>query len=255
MAGDSRRNLVNLKLEPFEDRVVPANLLPKAPLAATADLTHDGQLDFAVSAGSFLFSVNGATSQLIHSMRSPVAQGRISALALADVNGDSQADLIIWERVRGKFRVRIVNGTDLVGGASWSTGTNPATQLTQMPTTSSDGSGGGGSGAGSVGAPTAVFGNSGPVSEGGSASVSFTQVQNPAGTGVTYSYDFDNNGQFEITGSANASANVPSNMLADGPRTLTVRGRVTDANGLFTDYTTQVQVNNVKPTPNAGGPY
>jgi fibronectin type 3 domain-containing protein/chitodextrinase len=94
----------------------------------------------------------------------------------------------------------------------------------------------------------ATFGNGGAVKEGSAGSVSFTGVSGGSG-GYTYSYDFDNNGQFEITNSTSPTAVVPSSFLADGPFTRTVRGVVTDSSGAQASYTTSITVNNVAPTP------
>ncbi|MBI3258396.1 MAG: hypothetical protein HYZ54_02780, partial [Ignavibacteriae bacterium] len=66
--------------------------------------------------------------------------------------------------------------------------------------------------------------------------------------GLKYSYDFDNNGIFEIANSSSLAATVPASFLADGPATRTVHGRIIDKDGGFTDYTTLVAVNNVAPT-------
>jgi uncharacterized delta-60 repeat protein len=107
--------------------------------------------------------------------------------------------------------------------------------------------------------PTATLANSGPVDEGaGTAVVSFADQ---AGVGpFTYSYDFDNDGTFEIVGSTSASATVPSLYATDGPGSITVAGRITDANGASADYTTDLAVNNVAPVaaidgvPSSGTP-
>ena len=101
--------------------------------------------------------------------------------------------------------------------------------------------------------PSATFGTSGTVVGGGAASVNFTQVTDPLGQAVTYSYDFNNDGTFEVAGSPSATAAVPAGLTADGPRAVAVRGRVTAADGRFADYTTQLQVANAAPTPTAGG--
>src|SRR5262249_40276350 len=81
-------------------------------------------------------------------------------------------------------------------------------------------------------APTATFGNGGAVPEGGTGTVSFTNAFDPSAAdtaaGFTYSYDFNNDGTFEITASSSSSATVPAAFLADGPATLTVKGRITD---------------------------
>ena len=45
---------------------------------------------------------------------------------------------------------------------------------------------------------------------------------------------------------------MPASFLADGPATRTVKGRIIDKDGGFTDYTTSITVNNVAPIVNAG---
>ena len=100
-------------------------------------------------------------------------------------------------------------------------------------------------------APTASLGNNGPIAEGSTGTVTFSGQADasPADVtaGFTYNYDFDNNGTFEITGSASASATVPAAYLADGPGSRTVRGRIIDQDGGFNDYTTTITITNVAP--------
>ncbi|HXG09859.1 MAG TPA: LamG-like jellyroll fold domain-containing protein [Gemmataceae bacterium] len=100
-------------------------------------------------------------------------------------------------------------------------------------------------------APAAVFASSSAVDEGSTATVFFTDPFDPSAgdtqAGFSYSYDFDNDGLFEIAGSSSPSAVVPANYLADGPATRTVRGRIEDRDGGFTDYTATITVNNVAP--------
>jgi hypothetical protein len=102
--------------------------------------------------------------------------------------------------------------------------------------------------------PTAIFNNSGPVNEGSTATVSFSTPAGGSG-GYVYSYDFGNNGTFEVSGSTSASATVPESYLDDGPATVVVHGRITDSSGAFSDYTTSIAVNDAPPTVTAGGPY
>ena len=101
-------------------------------------------------------------------------------------------------------------------------------------------------------APTASLANNGPIAEGSSGTVTFSGQADASSVdqtaGFTYSYDFDNNGTFEIAGSASASATVPAAYLADGPGSRTVRGRIIDKNNGFTDYTTTISITNVAPT-------
>jgi RHS repeat-associated protein len=107
-------------------------------------------------------------------------------------------------------------------------------------------------------APTATLFNSGPVDEGGTATVSFADPfdASPVDTaaGFRYSYDFDNDGTFEITDSAAASVVVPAAYLDDGPGSRTARARIRDKDGGFTDYTTTIALRNVAPTVSVTAP-
>jgi hypothetical protein len=100
-------------------------------------------------------------------------------------------------------------------------------------------------------APTAEFVNGGGVNEGSAGSVSFQNPSDPSAADTTagfkYSYDFDNDGTFEITGSDSPTATVPGSVLAAGQGDNVVRGRISDKDGGFTDYTTTIQVANVAP--------
>ncbi len=101
-------------------------------------------------------------------------------------------------------------------------------------------------------APTAALANDGPVNEGSTAVVSFSNQLDPSSAdtaaGFTYLYDFDNDGTFDLT-SSDPSATVPAIHLddnADSP--LTVHARIQDADGGGSDYTTQIVINSVAPT-------
>jgi PKD repeat protein len=84
------------------------------------------------------------------------------------------------------------------------------------------------------------------VNEGSAGSVSFANASGGSG-GYLYSYDFNNDGTFEVSGSANATASVPAAFLADGPAARTVRGRISDSAGAFRDYTASISISNVAP--------
>ncbi len=104
-------------------------------------------------------------------------------------------------------------------------------------------------------APTAGFGNSGPVNEGSAVTLSFSNPTDPSSTdanaGYKYSYDFNNDGVFDVVDSTSGSR---LHTFADNG-VYTVKGRIKDKDGGFTDYTTLVTVNNVAPTASHGGPY
>ena len=103
-------------------------------------------------------------------------------------------------------------------------------------------------------APAASLSSAG-ATEGSSATVTFGAVSDPSATdaaaGFTYSFDMDNDGVYETVGSSPSAAHLFQN---DG--TYTVRARVTDKDGGYTDHTTQVVVANAAPvitgTSNSG---
>jgi rhamnogalacturonan endolyase len=106
-------------------------------------------------------------------------------------------------------------------------------------------------------APTGVLSLPSTASEGSSPTVGLTGVNDSAAdvaAGLRYSFDFDNNGTFDLTGSTSATTAMPANFLADGPAVRQVRVRVMDRYGAFNDYTGSMQVTNVVPTvtPPAG---
>jgi hypothetical protein len=110
--------------------------------------------------------------------------------------------------------------------------------------------------------PTATFASSGAVNEGSTGTVSFAKQTDSSPADVTagfhYAYDFNNDGNFTDAGeigdgtyagsSTAASATVPAGFLDHGPGTYTVRGRIIDQGGAFTDYTTTITTNAVAPT-------
>lgn len=103
-------------------------------------------------------------------------------------------------------------------------------------------------------APTATFSGSNTVNEGSTGVVTFFGQSDVSpvdqSAGFHYSYDFDNNGSFEITGTTSTTATVPASFLADGPGSRTVRGRIIDKDGGFSDYTKTITINNVLPVVN-----
>jgi|GEM_PF-5376927 len=105
-------------------------------------------------------------------------------------------------------------------------------------------------------APTAVFAATGPANEGGTGTVAFTNLVDVAkdvAAGFTYRYDFNNDGVFDLVTTA-ASATVPASIVGDGPATRIIRGRITDKDGGFSDYTTTLTVTNVAPVATISGP-
>ena len=114
-------------------------------------------------------------------------------------------------------------------------------------------------------APTATLDPIAPVTEGtggGVAVVSFAGAFDPSNAdtanGFFYSYDFDNDGIFEIENSNQPSAFIPAAFLSDDGVS-TVRGRiadiadVNDPSGGFTDLFADYTILEVAPTLSAAG--
>jgi hypothetical protein len=93
--------------------------------------------------------------------------------------------------------------------------------------------------------PTAKFAAAGSVKLGSAGAVSFSAQTDPSpadvAAGFKYSYDFNNDGVFEITDSSSASAAVPATYLAS-VGIHTIHGRIKDKDGGVTDYTTTITV-------------
>lgn len=111
-------------------------------------------------------------------------------------------------------------------------------------------------------APTASLGNGGPVNEGSTDSVNFSNIKDPstADTAVLrYSYDFDNDGSFDLGdgtyagGVSSTLVTIPAIYFADGPGSRIVNGRIMDDDGGSNDYLTTIQINNVPPIVTANG--
>ena len=107
--------------------------------------------------------------------------------------------------------------------------------------------------------PAATFTAPASVVEGQSADVAFSNPSDPSPDDgpLHYAWDFDNDGTFDLgdgtydgSGEA-ASATVPASYFAQGPATRTVRGRVLDKDGGFTDYAADVAVLQRRPAVTA----
>jgi 6-phosphogluconolactonase (cycloisomerase 2 family) len=100
-------------------------------------------------------------------------------------------------------------------------------------------------------APSATLVNSGPVNEGGTVTLSFTNQSDPSpadvAAGFSYSYDFDNDGVFEVFDGASSSAEVPGQFLTSSGLQL-IRGQIVDKDGGARDVLTSVTVLDVPPT-------
>lgn len=98
-------------------------------------------------------------------------------------------------------------------------------------------------------APTAELGNDGPADEGSFVTVSFSNLSDPCTADTfNYSFDWNNDSVYEIVNQTNATAEFT--WYENG--TYTVKGMIKDDDGGFTEYTTEVVVNNVAPTADFG---
>jgi hypothetical protein len=131
-------------------------------------------------------------------------------------------------------RVIAVRVTDAIGNSAIGTGT---VHITNAP-------------------PTAVLSASPSVEFDATGTMSFSSVTDPSpadlAAGFTYSYDFNNDGVFEIQGSAASSATIPLAYLGT-TGSHTVHGRVSDKDGGFADYTATVTVQPPPPPATVNG--
>jgi hypothetical protein len=101
-------------------------------------------------------------------------------------------------------------------------------------------------------APTADLGNGGPVDEGGSVTISFSNQDDPSSADTTagfhYAFDCDGGSLAAATyaGSTNTTGSTTCT-FPDGPATETVTGIIIDKDGGKTQYSTDVTVNNAIP--------
>jgi PKD domain len=107
-------------------------------------------------------------------------------------------------------------------------------------------------------APTGTLGNSGPVNEGSSATVSFSGQTDPSSVdtsaGFHYAFACDNSSLAGATyAGSSTSASTTCGPFPDGPSSQTVRARIIDKDGGFTEYQTTIVVNNVAPTVSLSG--
>ena len=150
----------------------------------------------------------------------------------------------------------IKSGTNAAGTWSWSFATTDGPANSQTVTiTANDGNGGVTTTTfphtvNNV-APTAALGNNSPVNESSEATVSFTSPFDPSSTdtsaGFHYAFACDN-GSLAGATYAGSGTSVSTNCTFNDNGTFSVRGRIIDKDGEFTEYTTQVTVNNVAPT-------
>jgi hypothetical protein len=98
--------------------------------------------------------------------------------------------------------------------------------------------------------PTATLSNNGPISEGGSATISFSNQADAstldAAAGFKYVYSCDGS-PITVTTYDAASTSASTSCAFGDNGSMTVRGRIFDKDDGYTDYVTYVVVNNVVP--------
>jgi hypothetical protein len=99
--------------------------------------------------------------------------------------------------------------------------------------------------------PQPAVANSGPVDEGGSATVSAAGSQDWGGDIVSYAFDCDNNGSYEVGPQPGPSTSCA---FGDGPGSYPVGVRLLDAQGGVGVATTTVVVNNLAPSATFSAP-
>lgn len=101
-------------------------------------------------------------------------------------------------------------------------------------------------------APTGSLGNNGPVGEGSPVTVSFTGQLDPSSADTTagfhYAFDCDDGDLSAATYATSGTGASTTCTFPDGPAFEVVRARIIDKDDGYTEYTTTVTVNNVKPT-------
>ncbi|HEX3146643.1 MAG TPA: FG-GAP-like repeat-containing protein [Gemmataceae bacterium] len=98
-------------------------------------------------------------------------------------------------------------------------------------------------------APTATFGNGGAAPEDKPVQLSFTNQSDPSAADITagflYSFDLNNDGDFTDAGEVADSTNPNLAAVFHNDGSHTVRGRIADKDGDYTDYTQTVTVTNI----------
>ncbi|HEX8916093.1 MAG TPA: DNRLRE domain-containing protein, partial [Humisphaera sp.] len=106
-------------------------------------------------------------------------------------------------------------------------------------------------------APTATLGGAPPAALGQPSAVAFSAAADPSPADLAnlrYSFDFNDDGDFADPGDVADSAAPSAAFTFPAAGTYTVRGRVADDDGGYTDYTTTVVVNPPPPPPPAPSP-
>lgn len=204
---------------------------------------HDvGGMSIAIKSTATVAVISGPQPKL--SGAASVNEGSSEAISFSatDVGGKAITKWVInW----GDGTVQTLAGTATSDSHIYADG--PATRV--ITATATDASNLSAAATLSVGvlnvAPTATFTGGETIQPNHTATVTFSNVRDPSPTdtaaGFRYSFDFADNGTFEIVNSASPTATVPAMYLATlGIKT--IHGRVADKDGGFTDYYTTIDV-------------
>ncbi len=106
-------------------------------------------------------------------------------------------------------------------------------------------------------APAATLGDNGPVNEASPATITFSGQHDPSNAdtmeGFYYAFSCINGDLSGVTYQVGSGTSASTTCTYDdGPSTHTVKGRIIDKDGGYTEYTTDVTVNNVAPDVEAG---
>ena len=217
-----------------------------------ATSVSDGSLAVSGSKAVTGTPVNDAPVVTVSGDFSPADEGEIRVYTYSATDVDS-ASLIVTETCSGdaayisdlvddSFSCRLVDGSGLATvnvTANDSTPPNNIGDDSHMVTVNNV-------------APTGILGNNGPVNEGSPVTVSFSAQSDPSSTDTTagfhYAYDCANGSLAGATYTGSGTTASTTCTFADGPATRTVKARIIDKDGGYTEYTTDVTVNNAAPT-------
>ncbi len=106
--------------------------------------------------------------------------------------------------------------------------------------------------------PTANLGNNGPVNEGSPVMITFSSLADPSTVdltdGLRYAIACDGGSLAGTTYASSSTSPTFACTFDDGPSMHAVRGRVIDKDDGFSEYTTDVAMNNVAPTATVMAP-
>jgi hypothetical protein len=207
--------------------------------------------DGGVSEYTAQVTVNNVAPTVSISGASTVNEGVLYTLTLS-ATGDPGADIIDhWDITWGDGNNEAVSGNPISATHTYADG--PSSPTISASVTDEDGTYNAPSDVAVTVAnvaPTATFGNTGPVNEGSPFTLSLTIPVDVAADVPTLTYAFDcGDGSGYGTAGAAITANCPT--TDNGIRS--VKGKIMDKDGGVSEYTAQVTVNNVAPTVSISG--